>query len=170
MKNILLVRLGKLLMKLNALKICIVDDEDVNFPPSSLSLAAAAGFPGLERHYEVNAELMKDLLKSPRDIVILDIKGVAHQKIAKDGLGVAKILYNNTSSFVVITSAHKFHLSEIHKDYDYILETRLLTAVDFVEELEVIIQKCLANKIKPYRKILFKAGYFIAKTSLLPSP
>lgn len=167
MRNNLLVRIGKFLMKHGNLKICIIDDQKTYFSGNMLQIAKSAGFYNIERFYMVDEELMKDLLKKPPDIVIIDIRGIAKKNVAKDGFGIAKALYDNTSSYIVITSAHKFFLHETHKSYDYLMKERLLTAVDFVDELAVIIDRYLKLKVKIYKKILFRIGFRMAKKAIV---
>ena len=170
MRNKLLLKTGKMLMRFNKLRICIVDDEAAYFTPEMLSLASTVGFTHIERYYRVNKDLLNKLLQFPPDIVILDIKGVVDSDVAKDGFGIAKVLYEQTAAYVVITSAHKFHLHEYHQKYDYVLENRLLTAVDFIDELRKIIERYLSEKLRFYRKILYRIGYSFAKKSIMPRP
>jgi len=157
-------------MRLGKLRVCIVDDEASYFTPEMISLAEAAGFTHIERHFKVDAGLLHDWLERTPDIVILDIKGVAAAEVAKDGFGIAKVLYEQTPAYVVITSAHKFHLHEYHQSYDYAIPDRLLTAVDFIMVLTKITEKYLTQKIRFYRKVAFRLGFFIARKSLTPSP
>ena len=76
------------------------------------------------------------------------------------------LLYEQTNAFVVITSAHKFHLHEYHRSYDYVMQERLLTAIDFIDELWKIVEDYLTRKTKFFRKLVFKIGYKIAKKSM----
>ncbi len=169
MKNKPQLSAGKLLMKLGKLRICIIDDEAGNFNPQMLQLASDAGFKHVERYHKIDKVLLSNLLKSPPDIIILDIKNVTTSDVAKDGFGVAKVLYEQTNTFIVITSAHKFHLHEYHKSYDYVMQQRLLTAVDFLDELNKIIEIYLSNKIRFYQKAVFRLGYAVAKKALIQS-
>ena len=153
-------------MRIGKLRICIVDDEKAYFTPQMLRLAANAGLSNIERHFKIDQELLGNLLKCPPDIIILDIKGVTIPDVAKDGFHVAKILYEQTNAFVVITSAHKFHLHEYHRSYDYVMQERLLTAIDFIDELWKIVEDYLTRKTKFFRKLVFKIGYKIAKKSM----
>lgn len=166
MKSKLILNTGKLLMRMGKLRICIFDDEASYFTPQMLRLAEHAGFMGIERYYKIDRKVLGDLLKHPPDIVILDIKGITTPDVAKDGFHIAKLLYEQTKAYVVITSAHKFHLHEYHRSYDYVLEERLLTAVDFIDELRNIIEEYLKGKIRFYRKVTFRIGYKIVKRDL----
>ena len=158
--------LGRILMKLGGLKICIIDDENIYFNEGLLNLARENGFKNIERHYQVDSNLFKDLQKSPRDIVILDIQGVTTPDVAKDGLYLASSLVKNTNSYIVITSAHQFHLTNRITEVDYVIEDRLLTAVDFLEVLTEIVEDYLSKKTSFYSKIIFKVGFGLAKQGL----
>lgn len=166
MKDSLVVGLGKYLMRKGVLKVCILDDQETYFSDTMLKLAKAAGFAHIERHYLVDAKLMEDLLKNPRDIIIMDIKGVADPAVAKDGFGVAKSLYSKTNSYVAITSAHQFFLRDTHRSYDYMIKQRMLTAVDFIEELTTIVENYLRSKSKFYKKIVFRIGFALARSAI----
>lgn len=150
-------------MSCDFLSICIVDDEEAYFNKDMLSIASNAGFKNIERFNQINIELFKDLQERPRDIVILDIRGIVSPNVAKDGLAVASTLKRTTNSYVVITSAHQHHLSMKMVDVDYIIEDRLLTAVDFVDVLIEIIENYLDKKIAFYKKIVFKLGFKLVK-------
>ena len=154
-------------MRLGKLRICIIDDEAAYFNPQMLKLAAEVGFTHIERHSIIDKELLRNLLKSPPDITILDIRGVAASDVAKNGFDIAKILYEETDSYIVITSAHKFHLYEYHKSYDYVIHDRLLTSVDFIQELKTITERYLNDKIRFYQKLGFRIGYRVIKASLM---
>jgi hypothetical protein len=166
MKESLLVKCGKFLMKKGKLRVCIIDDQETYFSENMLKLVRAAGFTHIERHYLVDEKLLKNLLENPPEIVILDIKGVAAPSVAKDGFGIAKTLYVKTDSYIVITSAHQFFLSDTHKSYDYMIKQRILTAVDFIEELTTIVENYLRAKSKFYQKIVFRVGFALARVSL----
>jgi len=166
MKNQLVVQIGKFLMKYGNLRICIIDDQKTYFSENMLRIAKAAGFSNIKRYFLVDKELMQQLLRNPPDIVILDIKGVADTAVAKDGFSVAKTLYDNTETFIVITSAHKFFLHESHKSYDYMIKERLLTALDFVDELSIIVDQYLKVKIRFYKKIIFKIGFSMLRKTI----
>lgn len=163
-----LVRIGKWLMKHNRLSICIVDDEGIYFNSEMLKIAAAAGFGGIERYPCVTADLLTDLLTNPRDIVILDIQGVTEPSVAKDGFEVAGRLFKSTRSYVAVTSAHTHRLQKAYKEFDYVIEERLLTGVDFVDELEFMISDYLGRKTWFYKKLLFRTGFGLARGALLP--
>lgn len=170
MKSNLIYRFAKLLMIKGKLRICIIDDEEAYFTPQMIELANSVGFNLIERFFKVDRDLMKNLIDSPRDIVILDIKGISAPTVASDGMKIGKLIYDQTRSFVVLTSAHKFHLSEHHKSYDYVIQDRVLTAIDFIEELNHITERYLQYKIKFFKKIVFRVGYQIAKKSIIPGP
>ncbi len=163
MKQGVAVKFGKLLMRLGGFRICIVDDEESYFNTRMLDAAEAVGFTGIERHFFIDLELFQDLHDDPRDVVILDVQGVVDSEIAKDGVYVASSLLRNTSSFVVITSAHQFHLQNKLLEVDYVIENRLLTTVDFIETLHHIVDLCMTQKIAAYKKLLFRTGYFLIK-------
>ena len=160
MKNKYTNRLGKFLLKLTPLKVCIIDDTKAYFNEQMLLTASASGEYCFEREFKCNSIILNDLLKYPRDIVIIDIKGTTTEDIGKDGFDVAKVLLQKTSSFIVTTSAHKFHLKNRDQYGDYVITDRLLTAIDFIEELETISSIYLKRKIKFYQKITFKVGKY----------
>lgn len=166
MKIRLTTQIGRWLMALDSPRICIIDDEEIYFNDSLLSLARKNGFQHIERYHIVNSELLKTLLEDPRDIIILDVQGVTTPDVAKDGLHLASSLTKKTNSYVVITSAHKFHLTNRVTDVDYIIEDRLLTAVDFMSELTNIVEDYLTKKSSFYRKVAFKVGLSIAKQGI----
>lgn len=167
MKEKFLFKIGKKFMKWGKLEIVIIDDEKTYFNPQMLEMAAAAGFPYIERYYLVDEKLFKQLQESPPNILILDIKKITKPNIAKDGFAIASLMFKNTNAYVAITSAHKYYLHEFHKDYDYIIQERLLTGVDFIEELDKIIKDYLNRKIKFYKKILFRIGFLLVNKSTL---
>jgi len=156
-------------MRTSGLKIYIVDDEDAYFTPEMISIAAEAGFTNIQRFSRIRKDTLKEFISSPPEIIILDIKGIADPDVAKDGFGVAAIMYEQTKAFVVITSAHKYHLHEYHDKYDYVIHQRLLTAVDFVSELQSITNQYLARKIRFYEKLVFRIGFSIIKKAVMPS-
>ncbi|MBM4025763.1 MAG: hypothetical protein FJ280_10200 [Planctomycetes bacterium] len=110
MRDKLVVRLGKKLMGLGALRICIVDDVASYFNEQMIAIAKEAGFTRIERLYVLDAGKLEDLLACPPDIIILDIKGITEKSVAKDGFAVARLMFEKTHCFVVVTSAHKFYL------------------------------------------------------------
>jgi two-component SAPR family response regulator len=167
MKDKLLLGIGRKLMKLGRLRICIIDDKKTYFNPQMLEMAAAAGFPDIERYYLVDEKLFMELQQFPPDIIILDIKGITIPSVAKDGFSIASVMYGKTNSYIVITSAHKYYLKDFHKDYDYIIEDRLLTGIDFIEELEKITEDYLNRKIRFYKKVVFRIGFRLIKKSTL---
>jgi hypothetical protein len=158
---------GKILMKIQPLKICIIDDVESYFNKTMLNIASADGNLIFERWDKIGELELKNLVQSPRDIVILDIKGIVDPAIGKDGFDIAKHLHQNTPSYIVTTSAHKFKLK--NRDYygDYVLTERLLTPIDFIDELNYIISDYLEKRIKPYQKLIFKMGLKLAKKALL---
>jgi hypothetical protein len=167
MKDKLLVKLGKRIMRAGRLRICVVDDKRTYFHENMLATAKAAGFSHITRYYVIDEHLLQHLLISPPDIIILDIKGVADKRVAKDGFGIAKLMFERTNTYVVITSAHRFYLRETHTKYDYLIENRFLTSVDFVEELAMITDKYLKTKIRFWGKLVFRLGFFLAKKALM---
>lgn len=159
-------RIGRWLMGLDGPKICIIDDEEIYFNDDLLTLARKNGFKNIERHQLVDKELLKSLQVAPRDIVILDVQGVTTPDVAKDGLHLASSLTKTTNSYVVITSAHKFHLTNRATEVDYVIEDRLLTAVDFLSELTNIVEDYLEKKSSFYKKIAFKAGFALVRQGI----
>lgn len=170
MKDGLLVRTGKRLMRLGKLRICIVDDQPTYFNDQMVRIARASGFVNIERHYIVDNQLLSDLVATPPDIIILDIKGVTDGEVAKNGWGIAKIMFDKTNAYVVVTSAHQFYLHETHRSYDYLIEQRFLTAVDFVEELTAITERYLHAKVQFWAKPVFRLGFALVKKMLIPHP
>lgn len=167
MKDKFLARLAKLLMKSGSMKVCIIDDESSYFNAEMINAAESAGFANIERHSRISNSLFKNLHENPRDIIILDVKGVTDPNVAKDGLAVAQSLYRRTNTFVVITSAHQFYLRDIHQDFDYIIEQRLLTIVDFIEELHNITKICLDKKRRFYQNVVFRIGFSLMRRTTL---
>jgi two-component SAPR family response regulator len=167
MRDNVYTKVGKFLMEHGNLRICIVDDQKTYFSDNMIQVANSAGFQNIERYFIVDKQLMKTLLENPPDIIILDIKGIAEEEVSKDGFGIARVLYDNTNTFVVITSAHKFFLHETHKSYDYMMKERLLTTVDFVEELGLIIDRYLRLKSRIYKKMIFRIGFSMVKKAIV---
>lgn len=153
-------------MKLSPLKVCIIDDVKTYFNEQMLAVASAKGNIIFERNYKCDSILLKNLVANPRDIIIVDIKGTPTSDIGKDGFDIAKHIRQNTSTFVVVTSAHKYHLKNRENYGDYIMSERLLTPIDFTEEMNVIIDKYLKTKTKIYQKLVFKTGKYIIKYGL----
>lgn len=166
MKIKLKTALGRLLMRLGKINICIIDDEEIYFNENLLAMARENGFSNIERHYNLDLTLFADLQKSCRDIVILDIRGVTSPDVAKDGLHAASSLVRNTSSYIVVTSAHQYHLTNRITEIDYVIEDRLLTAVDFLEELTLIVEDYLSKKTSFYKKMIFKVGFALARQGM----
>lgn len=166
MKNGIASNIGKALMKLNPISVVIIDDVKSYFNPTMLSIAGANGNISFERYYKCDGTLLKNLVERPRDILIVDIKGTVSDDIGRDGFDIANHIYNNTNTFVAITSAHKFHLKNRESYGDHVISERLMTPVDFTEEINSIINNYLKKKTKFYQKIIFKAGKYIFKYGL----
>lgn len=166
MKHKALKGIGKFLMKINNVNICIVDDEDVYFNPNMLEIAKNVGFKKIDRHSKINNSLLGRLQKKPYDIVILDVQGITEPDVAKDGMQVASLLNRTTSSYIVITSAHQFHLVNEMTQVDYVIENKLLTAADFIDELIEIVDDFLTKKSSFYKNILFKIGFSMVKKGI----
>ncbi|MCL6267444.1 hypothetical protein [Flagellimonas myxillae] len=165
MKNKLISSLGKTLMRLQPLKVVIVDDVKTYFNEQMLNLAMANGNLKIERYYKCDQNLLNSFANVERDIIILDIKGTIDKNLGNDGFDIARYLANNTNTFIVITSAHKYHLKNQNNFGDYVLEERLLTPIDFVEELNHIINLYLKNKIGFYKKGIYRVGKYVYKIS-----
>jgi len=166
MKHKILNKSGKLLMKLNPLKICIIDDEDIYFNKNMIDIANNTGFTHIDRYNKIDASLFKKLQTNPYNILILDIKGITEPDVAKDGLHVATTLHRTTDSYIVMTSAHQYHLNNKLTSVDYIIEDRLLTATDFVDYLIEIVNDCLTKKVSFYKNIGFKIGFALMKKGI----
>lgn len=167
MKENLTFALGKWLMEKGNFRIVIVDDEDVYFGPKLLAIAKHAGYGAIERYSKVDADLHKKLCNRPPQILILDVKNVVDPDIATDGLELSEHLAQVTPSFIAVTSAHRYHLNNRVTKVDYIIESRVLTGVEFVAELRNMTEKCLSTKIRFYSKIAFRVGFAAAKKSLV---
>lgn len=168
MKSRRISRLGRFLKSLSSLRIVIIDDEKAYFNDQMLSLARSIGYRQIDRYYTIDTELLQNLLQHPPEIVILDVKGVANPDVASDGFAVASQLHRHTPTFIVMTSAHKFHLKNAASVYDYVLENRLLTAVDFVEEIENIVSAYLETKARFFRHLSLRMGLKLARYSFTP--
>lgn len=154
---------GKWLMQKGRLKIVIADDEAAYFTPKMIAAARHAGYCGITRIMQINHAELQKLLQNPPDIIILDVGNVCPKDVAKDGIDLARVFSRDTSAMVVLTSAHKFHLRGAITHVDYIIENRKLTAVDFVNEIALIVDKYLAVKSKFYKAVLFKIGVRLVK-------
>jgi len=165
MKNGIASSIGKTLMKINPVSVVIIDDVKSYFNPTMLSIAGANGNINFERYQRCDATLLKNLVERPRDILIVDIKGTVTDDVGKDGFDIAKHIYNNTNTFVATTSAHKFHLKNREAYGDHVIAERLMTPVDFTEEINLIIGLYLKKKAKFYQKLVFKAGKYLFKYS-----
>lgn len=166
MKNGKFTYLGQTFMKLFPIKVIIIDDVKTYFNDQMLNVANSKGNFKFERYYKCDNILLQNLISNPRDILIIDIKGVADKTIGKDGFDIAKHVFNNTNTYVVITSAHKFHLQNRESYGDYIMSERLLTPIDFTDELNIIVDNYLKSKTKIYQKIGYKIGKIIFKYGL----
>lgn len=167
MKSVpLLAKFGKILMRFGKLKILIADDEATYFNAQMISLANSAGYHGIERIHKIDQARLRMLIDNPPDIIILDVKGVCAPDVAKDGIELANMLVRETSIMVAITSAHKFHLTGHIANVDHIIERRNLTAVDFVDELYIIVEKYLTAKAKFYKHLSFRAGIALARGAM----
>lgn len=163
MKHKVISEMGRFLMKINALSICIVDDEEIYFNERMMKTAEKAGFTCIDRFQIIDEELLNRFQEDPYDIVIMDIKGVAKPDVAKDGMQVASLLNRTTNSYIVITSAHQFHLVNEMTNVDYVIENKLLTSADFIDELIEIVEDFIYKKSSFYKKILFKTGFSMVK-------
>ena len=158
MKNGKFYKIGLFFTKISPIKIIVIDDVKTYFNETMLSLAKAKGNIQFERYYKCDATLLENLVANPRDIMIVDIKGTITPGLGKDGFDIAKHVYSNTNTFVVITSAHKFHLKNRENYGDYIMSERLLTPIDFNDEINIIIEQYLSKKTKIYQRTLYKIG------------
>lgn len=158
MKNGIIGKIGQGLMKLSPIKVIIIDDVETYFNEQMLNIAGAKGTVTFERYPTCDANLLKNLVSNPRDIMIIDIKGTVSPDIGKDGFDVAKHIFQNASTFVAVTSAHKYHLKNRTNYGDYVMEDRLLTPIDFTEELNCMIDQYLKKKKKMYQKIGYRVG------------
>lgn len=163
MKNGLLGKIGQGLMKFTPMKVIIIDDVETYFNEQMLSIAGAKGTVSFERYTKCDANLLKSLVSNPRDILIIDIKGTVSEDVGKDGFDVAKHVFQNSPTYVAVTSAHKYHLKNRTNYGDYVMEDRLLTPVDFTEELNSMIDNYLKKKKKIYQKIGFRIGKYLFK-------
>lgn len=167
MKNKLVQKIGRLLMQFQPVSICIIDDVEAYFNENMLNLASVNGEYNFERWTHLSGGKLNDLMRNPRDIVILDIKGIVDKEIAKDGFDVARLLKRNTESYVVTTSAHQYHLKNRDDYGDFIITDRLMTPVDFVEQLNLIVEDFLDKKIRPYQRLFFRAGFKLCSKVIL---
>jgi hypothetical protein len=163
MKNGFFYKTGLILMKLAPLNICIIDDVRTYFNEQILSVASSKGNINFERYFKCDATLLKNIVSNPRDILIIDIKGTPTLDIGKDGFDIAKHISQNTSTFVGITSAHKYQLKNRDNYGDYILTERLLTPIDFTYELNSIIESYFKTKVKLYQKLTYKIGKYLIR-------
>ncbi len=166
MKEPVLCTLGKWFMRIWPISILIVDDERAYFNPQMIKAARDAGFPKIRRLYKVDATILRELQTRPPDIIVLDIRGVTTDDVAKDGLALADHLRKNTNSYIAVTSAHQYHLTNRITDVDYVIEDRLLTIVDFIEHLNTMSRDCLSRRKRFYQRIGLRMGLFFLRHSL----
>lgn len=137
--------------------VLIIDDEAANFPPGAIAAARIAGYRKIDRIYFVDDKALKKITEKDRyDVIILDIKGVVHQEIASDGLQLSGLLKKRTSAYLVITSAHQYHLDKRVLKVDRILEDRMLTSVDFISLLDEISSELSVARWKFLRRFGLK--------------
>lgn len=160
-------KVGRFLMKLQPLKLVVIDDVESYFNKNMLDLANTMGFSKIERLYYIDKKILQRLLVSPPDIIILDIKGIVNSEIGKDGFDIARTMMRETNTYVVVTSAHRYKLKNENSEYDYIINNRLLTAVDFLEELHSIVSDAFELKINWYKNIAFRIGFGLIKKILV---
>lgn len=158
MKIGLLNSIGRGFMKLSPINVIIIDDVSTYFNPEMLSITSAKGNISFERYSKCDSVLLKSMVSNSRDILIMDIKGTVTKDIGKDGFDVASHILANTKTFVVITSAHKHQLKNRSIQIDHVIEDRLLTPLDFAEEMEIIISKYLKRKSSFYSKLGYRIG------------
>lgn len=150
--------LGKFLTRLGSLRIVIADDEDSYFNPKMIECARASGFSRIERISFVTHDIFHLWLKKNPDIIILDVKNVVDETVAKDGIEMARTLSRLTKSMVVVTSAHQQKLRNAYVDIDYFIENRQLTSSDFIDELTKITEFYLQEKSRFYKNLFLKWG------------
>lgn len=166
MKIHFISKITQKLEKIFALNILIVDDNAVYFNDQMISAAHLQGLGNIKRLFQVDSDILSEILKKPPDIIILDVKGITSPDIAKDGLALANSLSSSISSYIVVTSAHKYHLTNRVIGVDYFLEQRLLTTVDFIEHLKKIRSDCLDRKKKFYQNVGLRLVIAIGKTAI----
>lgn len=152
-----------------ALRIVIVDDTAAYFNEQMVNAASLRGLGRIERLFQVDSAVLESFLAKPPDIIILDVKGTTLPDVAKDGLALAAYLSKSISSYIVVTSAHKYHLTNRVVGVDYILEQRLLTVVDFLKQLEKIRLDCLTRKKRFYQNIGLRLAISMGKLAVSPS-
>lgn len=157
---------GVLLMKIKPIKVCIIDDVKTYFNEQMLSVASSKGNMTFERYQKCDTILLKSLVSNPRDILIVDIKGTPTLEVGKDGFDIVRHVTQNTSTFIATTSAHKYHLKSKENFGDYIIAERILTPVDFTEEMNSMINNYLKIKTRFYQKIIYKVGLYFLKHGL----
>ncbi|MBX3652093.1 MAG: hypothetical protein KF771_12050 [Burkholderiales bacterium] len=166
MKISYLNKAGKWLMEKSGFRITIVDDEAAYFNDNMLNAAKSIGYYGIERLFRVDEKTLQRLLRNPPHIIIFDVRGVTEKEVAKDGLALVSLFRKNTKSYVAVTSAHRFHLSNHTAQADYVIEDRTLTTADFIEELEKITSDYLTRRSKFYKLVLLRLGLLLSKAAL----
>lgn len=162
-------KLGQWLLRRGKFTVCIIDDEEAFFTPEMVNIASRSGFDLIERHTSCDQNLLEDLIANPRDVLILDVKGIVAPPVAQDGLALAEYIYKHTPTYVALTSAHSFQMGEFHKNYDRLISDRFLTALDFVSVLNSILDDYLNRKASFYKRISLRVGTFIIRKSALAS-
>ena len=92
---------------------------------------------------------------------------IFRSEIGIDGFDIARTMMRETNTYVVVTSAHRYKLKNENSEYDYIINNRLLTAVDFLEELHSIVSDAFELKINWYKNIAFRIGFGLIKKILV---
>lgn len=169
MKITLISKASAILTQYVQLDIVIVDDNSSYFDEAMIKAAKTHGLGRIKRLYQVDRSVLNELVRNPPDVVILDVKGTTSEDVAKDGLDLAAHLFKATSSYIVVTSAHKHHLTNRTVTVDYVLEQRLLTVVDFLQELRKIRDDCLSRKKRFYQKLGLRAALMLGKLAVTHS-
>lgn len=163
MKIPFLSKAASILAQYAQLEIVIVDDNSSYFDDAMVKAAKTHGLGRIKRLYQVDRVVLNQLVQNPPDVVILDVKGTTSADVAKDGLELAAHLFKTTSSYIVVTSAHKHHLSNRTAAVDYVMEQRLLTVVDFLHELRQIRDDCMSRKKRFYQNIGLRAAMLLGR-------
>jgi hypothetical protein len=159
--------IGKKLMKLSNIRICIIDDKySIYFSEEKVSLLEFAGYKVERIEYIDSRDTLDRLLMSPPDILVLDIKGIADPSLAKDGFDLATIFNKETKSYIVVTSEDLYQLENIRRNYDDVLP-RELSAVELYEHMEKMIKKMIELKYNFYQGVTLKIGMKLIKKSAL---
>lgn len=127
-------------------RIILVDDED-GFP---LNLFQAEGY-AIERWEKISATTYSKLESGFYDVIILDIKGVAQDISAEDGLAVLEsIKKKNPAQIIIAYSQHSYDISKIK--FFQLADENITKPSDFLkikETLDSLIEK----KFNPTRYI-----------------